>query len=296
MALRLQNVCCRYGGDGPVQITAVQDINLTVEQGELVGLVGHTGSGKSTLAQLICGLIAADGGEIWLDDLCLTGRKRPRAADLARHVGMVFQYPEHQLFAETVAQELAYGPENLGWPAEQIQQAVQELAGRLSLTEQLNSSPYQLSGGEKRKVALASVLIMQPPLLVLDEPFVGLDALARQDFLRLLLAWQQANNSTIICISHDIDLLAGFCRRLVLLQGGRLRLDKPIREAFDEAELLEECGVRLPLARQAVLAAQARGWQLPAPGLSALTLAEAAAALKGAKMTAGQKVGEEFGR
>ena len=158
MALRLQNVCCRYGGDGPVQITAVQDINLTVEQGELVGLVGHTGSGKSTLAQLICGLIAADGGEIWLDDLCLTGRKRPRAADLARHVGMVFQYP--------------------GWPAEQIQQAVQELAGRLSLTEQLNNSPYQLSGGEKRKVALASVLIMQPPLLVLDEPFVGLDALA----------------------------------------------------------------------------------------------------------------------
>ena len=208
MALRLQNVCCRYGGDGPVQVTAVQDINLTVEQGEIVGLVGHTGSGKSTLAQLICGLIAADDGEIWLDDVCLTGRKKPRAAVLVQHVGMVFQYPEHQLFAETVAQELAYGPENLGWPPKKIQQAVQELAERLGLSGQLESSPYQLSGGEKRKVALASVLIMQPPLLLLDEPFVGLDALARQDFLQLLLTWQQANNSTIICISHDIDLIS----------------------------------------------------------------------------------------
>lgn len=293
MALRMQNVCCRYGGDGPVQVTAVQDINLTVESGEIVGLVGHTGSGKSTLAQLICGLIPADAGEIWLDELCLTGRKRPKAQELAQHVGMVFQYPEHQLFAETVAQELAYGPENLGWPQEKIQLALQELAGRLGLTAQLQSSPYQLSGGEKRKVALASVLIMQPPLLVLDEPFVGLDALARQDFLQLLLAWQQANNSTIICISHDIDLLASFCRRLVVLQGGRLRLDKPVRAAFDEVELLEQCGVRLPLARQAVLAAQARGWQLPA---DALTLLEAAAALKARKGGAKPKVGEEFGR
>lgn len=293
MALRLQNVCCRYGGDGPVQVTAVQDINLTVEQGEIVGLVGHTGSGKSTLAQLICGLIAADDGEIWLDDVCLTGRKKPRAAVLVQHVGMVFQYPEHQLFAETVAQELAYGPENLGWPPKKIQQAVQELAERLGLSGQLESSPYQLSGGEKRKVALASVLIMQPPLLLLDEPFVGLDALARQDFLQLLLTWQQANNSTIICISHDIDLLVSFCQRLVVLQGGRLRLDKPVREAFNEVELLEQCGVRLPLARRAVLAARARGWQLSA---DALTLAEAAQALQARKVGASLKVGEEIGR
>ena len=239
------------------------------------------------------GLITADGGEIWLDDICLTERKKPKAAVLVQHVGMVFQYPEHQLFAETVAQELAYGPENLGWPPEKIQQAVQELAGRLGLSGQLESSPYQLSGGEKRKVALASVLIMQPPLLLLDEPFVGLDALARQDFLQLLLTWQQANNSTIICISHDIDLLASFCQRLVVLQGGRLRLDKPVREAFNEVELLEQCGVRLPLARQAVLAAQARGWQVPA---DALTLAEAAQALKARKVGASLKVGEEIGR
>ena len=288
MALRLQNVCCRYGGDGPVQVTAVQDINLEISQGELVGLAGHTGSGKSTLAQLICGLIPADGGEIWLDDLCLTARKRPKARELAQHVGMVFQYPEHQLFAETVAQELAYGPENLGWPAEQIQKAIHELARRLRLPEKmLESSPYQLSGGEKRKVALASVLIMQPPLLVLDEPFVGLDAVARREFLQLLLRWQRDRQSTIICISHDIDLLASFCQRLLVLKSGKMRLDRPIRAAFDEVELLEECGVRLPLARQAVLACRAQGWQLP--DYSALTLEEAAAAIK-------QKAGDGIAR
>lgn len=292
MALRLQNVCCRYGGDGPLPVTAVQDINLEIGPGELVGLVGHTGSGKSTLAQLICGLVPADGGEIWLDDLCLTGRKRPKARELAQHVGMVFQYPEHQLFAETVAQELAYGPENLGWPPEKIEAAVRELARRLRLPERLlQTSPYQLSGGEKRKVALASVLIMQPPLLVLDEPFVGLDAVARQEFLQLLLRWQRERQSTIICISHDIDLLASFCQRLLALQAGRLRLDKPIRAAFDEVELLEECGVRLPLARQAVLACRAQGWELTA---DALTLAEAAAAIKAAQKA--REAGEEIGR
>ncbi len=294
MALRLQNVCCRYGGDGPVQVTAVQDINLEIQQGELVGLAGHTGSGKSTLAQLICGLIAADGGEIWLNDLCLTARKKPKAALLAQNVGMVFQYPEHQLFAETVERELAYGPENLGWPADKIKEAINGLAARLGLpADLLQNSPYQLSGGEKRKVALASVLIMQPPVLVLDEPFVGLDAVARQDFLHFLLNWQRENNSTIICISHDIDLLASFCQRLLVLQGGRLRLDAPAREAFRQAELLEECGVRLPLARAAVLACQARGWHISPEGLDALTLAEAAAAIRAAKTS---KAGDNLGR
>ena len=131
-------------------------------------------------------------------------------------------------------------------------------------------------------------MIMQPPLLVLDEPFVGLDAVARQEFLQLLLAWQKENNSTIICISHDIDLLASFCQRLLVLNRGRLKLDAPIRQAFNEVELLEECGVRLPTARQATLAFQAAGWQLPT---EALTLAEAAEAIKAAQTKAGEQIG-----
>lgn len=286
MALRLDRVSCCYNGGGPLPVTAVADISLEIADGELVGLVGHTGSGKSTLAQLICGLVRATAGEIWLEDLELTAKRPPRAADLARRVGMVFQYPEHQLFAETVAKELAYGPDNLGWPREQTEAASRELLRRFGLApEVLGYNPFQLSGGERRKVALASVLIMQPPLLILDEPFVGLDAMARQDFLGLLLAWHKERGSTIICISHDIDLLASFCRRLLVLQGGRLRLDMSAREAFSQVELLRECGVCLPLAREAVLACGRAGWPVAA---DALSLAEAAAAIKkGLKLAAG---------
>ncbi len=278
MALHLDKVSCRYGDGGPLPVTAIEDISFDISDGELVGLVGHTGSGKSTLAQLICGLVRATSGEIRLGGLLLTGKKPPRAAELARLVGMVFQYPEHQLFAETVAKELAYGPDNLGWPREQTEAASRELLRRLGLPEEaLGYNPYQLSGGERRKVALASVLIMQPPLLLLDEPFVGLDAVARQDFLRLLLAWQNEYNSTIICISHDIDILASFCQRLLVLQGGRLRLDMPARQAFDQVALLRECGVCLPLAREAVLACRDAGWPVSA---GALRLDEAAAAIQ----------------
>lgn len=291
MALRLKDVCCYYGEGELWETAAVNDISFEVERGELVGLVGHTGSGKSTLAQLISGLLIADRGEIQLEDLCLTEqnrKKRPKAVELAKRVGMVFQYPEHQLFAETVSEEIGYGPKNLGWAKEKIAAEVREMAVKMGIDDELlAASPYQLSGGEKRKVALASVLIMRPPFLVLDEPFVGLDVTSRREFLKLLLEWQRENNSAIICISHDIDQLAMFCKRLLVLQGGHLRLDKPIRQAFNEAELLRECGVCLPLARQAVLACREQGMDVDT---SALTLEEAAAAIKAALRT------QDFGK
>lgn len=280
MALKMSGVCCTYGENDAWRAAAVRDISLTVERGEIVGIVGHTGSGKSTLAQLVCGLLPADCGEIWLEDLCLTAKKPPRASELIRRAGMVFQYPEHQLFAETVAGEIAYGPENLGWKPDEIQREVRRIAAELGIAEDmLAASPYQLSGGEKRKVALASVLILRPALLVLDEPFVGLDAVARQEFMDMLLKWREENDSTILCISHDIDQLATFCRRLLVLCRGELRLDMPVRQAFSQVELLRECGVELPLARRAVLELAARGWPV---ATDALTLAEAAAAIKAA--------------
>ena len=280
MALRMSGVSCSYGENDAWRAAAVQDIDLTVERGEIVGIVGHTGSGKSTLAQLICGLLSADSGEIWLGDMCLTGRKAPRATELIRRAGMVFQYPEHQLFAETVAEEIAYGPENLGRSEDETEQDVRRIAEELGISEaMLAASPYQLSGGEKRKVALASVLILRPTVLVLDEPFVGLDAVARREFIDMLLKWRAENNSTILCISHDIDQLAAFCHRLLVLQQGHLKLDMPVRQAFSQVELLRECGVNLPLARRAVLEFAARGGQV---ATDALTLEEAAAAIRAA--------------
>ena len=280
MALRMSGVSCSYGENDTWRAAAVQDIDLTVERGEIVGIVGHTGSGKSTLAQLICGLLPADSGEIWLEDLCLTAKKPPRASELIRRAGMVFQYPEHQLFAETAADEIAYGPENLGRKPEEIERDVRRIADELGISEaMLAASPYQLSGGEKRKVALASVLILRPTVLVLDEPFVGLDAVARREFIDMLSKWRAENNSTILCISHDIDQLAAFCQRLLVLQQGHLKLDMPVRQAFSQVELLRECGVNLPLARQAVLELAARGWPV---ATDALTLEEAAAAIRAA--------------
>lgn len=291
MILRMQGVGCTYGDDLTGLVTAVQNIDLNVEAGETVALVGHTGSGKSTLAQLMAGLLVADEGEIWLGDLCLTGKKLPKATDICRRVGMVFQYPEHQLFAETVREELAYGPENLGWPAEQIEREVAEIAAKMGLADLLEAGPYQLSGGEQRKVALASVLIMRPPLLILDEPFVGLDVSARQEFMRLLLAWQAENSAAIICISHDMDCLAEFCKRLVVLRQGQMLLDAPIREGFDRVDLLADCGIYEPLGRQAVRRLRAAGWDIDT---SALTVDEAAAAIKAAQRA--RKAGDKHGR
>ena len=275
--LRLQNVSFSYSGGDLDSAASVRDVSLEIRPGECVGLVGRTGSGKSTLVQLMAGLFTADCGEIRLDDLCLTAARRPKAREICRRVGIVFQYPEDQLFAETVRAELAYAPENLGWPQEKIRQEVEEFAGRFGLTELLAVNPYQLSGGEQRKVALASVLIMRTPLLILDEPFVGLDARARREFLQLLGEWQRENEAAVVCISHDIEQLAEFCTRLLVMADGELRLDAPIREAFDRRELLAECGVYPPVGRQVVSALAERGW---AVDVAALTVAEASNSIR----------------
>ena len=263
MALRLEHVSYTYSADTPWAVTAINDVSFAVEQGEVVGIVGHTGSGKSSLAQLICGLIPADSGQIWLNDLQIVGVKKLKAVELVKRVGMVFQYPEHQLFEETVAAEISYGPTNLGWSPEQVKQGVFDIADMLGMpAEFLSRNPLQLSGGEKRKVTLASVLVMNPKILVLDEPFVGLDSVARQDFIATLLAWQKEHQATILCISHDMDQLAAFCQRLLVMQGGRLILDAPIQQAFAEQEILAKAGILLPVAKQLLLALQQHGWQL----------------------------------
>lgn len=248
--LRLNDVSYSYkGGKEP----SVCGVSLELDAGECVGLVGHTGSGKSTLAQIMAGLIKADSGEVWLDDLCLTGR-RVKAKELCRRVGIVFQYPEDQLFAETVRAELEYAPRNMGLSERERKQAVDWIAERLGLRDLLEVSPYNLSGGEMRRVALAAVLVMRTPLLILDEPFVGLDAGARRELLNLLGYWRRKVGASIICVSHDIEHLVKFCDRLWVMKGGRLVLDEDIRSGFDRVELLAECGVYPPIGRQAVRA------------------------------------------
>ena len=277
MALRLQNVCCRYGGDGPVQITAVQDINLTVEQGELVGLVGHTGSGKSTLAQLICGLIAADGGEIWLDDLCLTGRKRPRAADLARHVGMVFQYPEHQLFEVDVFTDVCFGPKNLGLDQEEVRRRAEESLRLVGLHESYyEKSPFELSGGEKRRVAIAGVLAMQPEVLILDEPTAGLDPKGRDDILDQVAYLQKERQITVVLVSHSMEDVAKYVDRIIVMNHGEAAFDGTVREVFSHYKELEAIGLAAPQVTYLMHGLKERGFAVDE---NATTIEEAKASI-----------------
>ena len=254
MSLTVKNLCYTYADDSEFAVHAVNDVSFTVERGEIVGIVGHTGSGKSSLAQLICGLLRGDSGEIDLEGYQLIGPKKLKVDELVKRVGMVFQYPEYQLFEETVRQELSYGPNNLGWPEAEINDKIQQLMRDLDMDDEfLSRNPLQLSGGEKRKVALASVLIMNPPVLVLDEPFVGLDCVSKNEFTKMLLEWQQEHNATILCISHDMDQLAVFCQRLLVMNQGRLVLDKPIREAFAERQILGEAGILQPVPKELLL-------------------------------------------
>ncbi len=254
MSLIVKNLCYTYADDTDFAVHAVNDVSFTAEQGEIIGIVGHTGSGKSSMAQLICGLLPGDGGEIHLGDYQLVGQKKLKAKELAKRVGMVFQYPEYQLFEETVWAELSYGPSNLGWQEQKINEEIGKLMKSLNMADDfLDRNPLQLSGGEKRKVALASVLIMNPQILVLDEPFVGLDCVSKNEFTSMLLQWQKTNNATILCISHDMDQLAVFCRRLLVMNHGRLVLDKPIAEAFAEREILREAGILQPVPKELLL-------------------------------------------
>ena len=254
MSLTVKNLCYTYADDTDFAVHAVNDVSFTAEQGEIIGIVGHTGSGKSSMAQLICGLLPGDSGEIHLGDYQLVGQKKLKAKELAKRVGMVFQYPEYQLFEETVWAELSYGPSNLGWQEQKINEEIGKLMKSLNMADDfLDRNPLQLSGGEKRKVALASVLIMNPQILVLDEPFVGLDCVSKNEFTSMLLRWQKDNNATILCISHDMDQLAVFCRRLLVMNHGRLVLDKPIGEAFAEREILREAGILQPVPKELLL-------------------------------------------
>lgn len=260
MSLIVKNLCYTYADDTEFAVRAVKDVSFTVEQGETVGIVGHTGSGKSSLAQLICGLLRGDSGEIYLNDYELVAPKKLKAAELAKRIGMVFQYPEYQLFEESVYKELAYGPSNLGFSESEINERIQMLMHQLDMDgDFMTRNPLQLSGGEKRKVALASVLIMNPPVLVLDEPFVGLDCVSKNELTEMLSVWQRGNNSTILCISHDMDQLAVFCKRLLVMNGGSLVLDKDIESAFAENEILSEAGILQPVPKELLLRLESLG-------------------------------------
>jgi len=262
--VEVRNVSYCYDDISPLTPPALHHITASAGAGEIVGLAGATGSGKSTLAQIIAGLLPADEGQVNLWDLSLKAGKRERPSLLATKVGFVFQNPQQQLFADTVADELSFAPRNLGWAKDKIEQAMPKVLKEVGLDKSfLSRLPTMLSGGEKRRVALASVLIVDAPVLIFDEPLAGLDSRGRREMINLLIKWRAQRQKIVIYISHDMDFLAEYTDRLWLLSHGELLLDLPVAEAFNQRELLRKAGASQPIAAALVYALKKKGHVLP---------------------------------
>lgn len=261
--LETQNLTYTYAPKTASEITAIRDISLAVERGTLVGIIGHTGSGKSTLIEHFNGLKKATGGVVMLDGKDIWENKK----DVRRVrfcVGVCFQYPEYQLFEETVYKDIAYGPKNMGLSEEEIDRRVKDALSIVGLEERyLSLSPFDLSGGEKRRVAIAGIMAMEPQVLVLDEPCAGLDPRGRATVLSMIENYQKTTGSTVILVSHSMEDIASIAEKILVMNKGRLAFSGTVDEVFSHAEELIGMGLDIPQMAQLCLALRARGFSLP---------------------------------
>lgn len=251
--LEVKNLTYIYSVGTPFEHKALDDISFSVERGEFIGIIGHTGSGKSTLMQQLNGLLKPTSGTVLLDGQDIwSDKKLTRQARF--RVGLVFQYPEYQLFEETVYKDIAFGPKNMGLSAEEVDRRVREAAGFVGLTEQqLEVSPFDLSGGQKRRVAIAGVIAMEPEVLILDEPTAGLDPVGRSEILGNIQAYRKAKNATIMMVSHSMEDVARLTDRLLVMNGSKLAMDAPPAQVFTHAEELTQMGLNIPQVTQVFL-------------------------------------------
>ncbi len=258
-----ENLNYIYSAGTPFEHQALENVSFSLQPGEFVGVIGHTGSGKSTLMQHLNGLLRPTSGRILLDgqdiwsDKALTRQARFR-------VGLVFQYPEYQLFEETVYQDIAFGPKNMGLNQEEIDRRVREAAGFVGLTEaQLDASPFDLSGGQKRRAAIAGVIAMEPDVLILDEPTAGLDPAGRAEILGNIQDYRREKNAAVLMVSHSMEDVARLTDRLLVMSGAKLVMDGTPREVFGRAEELLGMGLSIPQVTQVFLKLREMGLEVP---------------------------------
>lgn len=279
--IETRNLTHIYSRGTPFEKTAIRDVNISIEAGETVGLIGHTGSGKSTLIQHLNALLRPSAGQVLLNGGDIFASKSAMR-EARRHVGLVFQYPEYQLFEETVYADIAFGPKNMKLSAAEIDERVREAAHFTGVTDDmLTVSPLELSGGQKRRVAIAGVLAMRPELLILDEPAAGLDPEGRRSILQNLLDWKAASGATLLLVTHDMSAAAALCPRLIVMDGGHVALDGPCAEVFSHAEQLRAMGLDLPASADLALRLRKRGAKLPADLYTLDALTSAILALRG---------------
>ena len=252
-----------YSAGTPFEKVAIDDINIEIPHGQFVGLIGHTGSGKSTFIQHLNALLKPTSGKITVDGEDINADKIS-AKNVRYKVGLVFQYPEYQLFEETVYADIAFGPKNMGLSATEIDERVREAAHFVGVTdEQFEKSPLELSGGQKRRVAIAGVIAMRPGVLILDEPTAGLDPAGCEQILRNICDYRTQTGSTVIIVSHSMDDVARLADRLVVFNHGAIRFDGTPEEVFSQPEELRSIGLAVPAATELAMELKKLGLKLP---------------------------------
>ena len=263
MSIKIENLTHVYMPKTPFEKKALDDVNLVIEDGEFLALIGHTGSGKSTLIQHLNGLLEPSSGRILVDNIDITN-KETKLTDIRKKIGLVFQYPEYQLFEETIEKDIAFGPNNLGLSEEEVSDRVKksmEMVG-LDYESYKDVSPFDLSGGQKRRVAIAGVIAMEPKVLILDEPTAGLDPKGRDDILDQIKTLHEKYKMTIVLVSHSMEDVGKLAERIVVMNKGKIALMGKPAEIFKEVETLENIGLAVPQVTYLMRALREKGFNV----------------------------------
>ncbi len=261
--LELKNLSYVYGTGTPFEKTAVNHLSLSIEKGEFIGIMGHTGSGKSTLVQMLNGLMKPTSGQVLLDGEDIWANPKD-IRKIRFKVGMVFQYPEYQLFEETVAKDIAFGPTNMGKSGAELEKAVNDAARFTGLKDELlEKSPFDLSGGEKRRAAIAGVIAMNPEVLVLDEPTAGLDPMGRDVLLSQIVQYHKERKNTVILVSHSMEDIARVADKIIVMNKSNLVMFDKTKEVFSKGRELEKIGLRVPQITKIMLELREKGFNVP---------------------------------
>ncbi|MBQ4528723.1 MAG: energy-coupling factor transporter ATPase [Clostridia bacterium] len=262
MSITVENVCYTYGKGSPFEKKALDNVSFHIEDGDFIGLIGHTGSGKSTLIQLLNGLIKPDSGKVIVNEYDLTSEKIDMKK-VRSTVGIVFQYPEYQLFEETVYKDIAFGPANLGKSDEEISAIIEDVLPLVGLSSDiLDKSPFELSGGQKRRVAIAGVLAMNPRILILDEPTAGLDPAGRNDILSCIKKLHDKKNVTVILVSHSMEDVANTVNKIMVISDANLIAFDTVGNVFSDSEKLKNIGLNVPQVTRIVNHLRQKGIEL----------------------------------
>lgn len=261
--LELKNLSYVYGTGTPFEKTAVNNLSLSIEKGEFIGIMGHTGSGKSTLVQMLNGLMKPTSGQVLLDGEDIWANPKD-IRKIRFKVGMVFQYPEYQLFEETVAKDIAFGPTNMGKSGAELEKAVNDAARFTGLKDELlEKSPFDLSGGEKRRAAIAGVIAMNPEVLVLDEPTAGLDPMGRDVLLSQIVQYHKERKNTVILVSHSMEDISRVADKIIVMNKSNLVMFDKTKEVFSKGRELEKIGLRVPQITKIMLELREKGFDVP---------------------------------